>query len=169
MYLIKQAQLQDSQELAQVHIKSWQQAYQGIINQNYLDNLKYDDYLKLWENILSKPKDYEITFVMTIKNKIVGFISVGKAREDFGFEAELYAIYLLKEYHGKGLGQQLFLKAINWLKDNNFKSMYCWVLQDNPTYKFYEKSGAKALNKVEEVKFDEQTLNEVVYYWKFSI
>lgn len=35
---IREAKPEDAAQIAEVHIKSWRQAYKGVIHQSYLDN-----------------------------------------------------------------------------------------------------------------------------------
>jgi ribosomal protein S18 acetylase RimI-like enzyme len=67
--------------------------------------------------------------------RIVGF-SVG-VKED---ENELKAIYVLPEYHGRGVGKLLIEPAMKWL--GNEKDVVVWVFShNNQAIRFYEKHG----------------------------
>ncbi|MDQ3042919.1 MAG: GNAT family N-acetyltransferase [Acidobacteriota bacterium] len=84
----------------------------------------------------------------TEKNGIVGFADFGAAREsDFGFEAELYAIYLLREFQGKGIGENLFRLCQKEMIADNFDSMYLMALAVSPYKSFYEKMGGKLIGQ----------------------
>ncbi|MFX5693181.1 GNAT family N-acetyltransferase, partial [Acinetobacter baumannii] len=50
---------------------------------------------------------------------------------------ELYFIYLLDQFHGTGIGQQLFDAAVD-----EGEELYLWVAEDNPrAHRFYARNG----------------------------
>jgi GNAT superfamily N-acetyltransferase len=70
--------------------------------------------------------------IATVNNKTAAFICFGpprdKDRHDFG---EIYAIYVLKEHWGRGIGYGLFKKACAGFADSGFQRAYLWVLDTN--------------------------------------
>lgn len=54
--IIRVASSGDEYQLAQVHIQSWQEAYQGLIPQEYLDQLpsEMEDRVKMWKSTRTK-------------------------------------------------------------------------------------------------------------------
>lgn len=75
----------------------------------------------------------EFVFVAEdIQGKIVGFVGGGKIRtdnpeNDLRYQSELYAIYLLKEAQGHGLGRRLMLALVEKLVEAGMHSMLLWV------------------------------------------
>ena len=60
---------------------------------------------------------------------------------------EIERIYILKEHQGRGLGTQLFNKAIEIGKGKGYKMMWLGVWEFNhKALKFYEKKGLKAFD-----------------------
>lgn len=53
-------------------------------------------------------------------DQIVGCIAVRKVSEDIG---EIKRLRLLSEYRGKGLGRELFEKALDFCRESNFKKI----------------------------------------------
>ena len=49
------------------------------------------------------------------------------------------AIYVLKEYHGYGIGKELFKIAVNELKKMGFNKMQLECMEGNDTINFYKK------------------------------
>lgn len=45
---VRHAVHQDIPKIAEIHVKSWQTTYQGIINQDYLDGLNIKDRKESW-------------------------------------------------------------------------------------------------------------------------
>ncbi|WP_419881655.1 N-acetyltransferase family protein [Peribacillus sp. B-H-3] len=160
---IRKAELTDAKEIAKVHVNSWKTTYADIIPDEYLNNLVYEGREKLWkENIPNS----EVFVAENEEGKIVGFSSGGK--EKYGkypdYTGELYAIYILKEYQGNGLGKLLVKAIIEEMQQNNFSSMIVLVLADNSSRLFYETLGGKKIDTIE-VNISGKKLNELVYGW----
>ena len=77
---------------------------------------------------------------------------------------ELYAIYILKEYQGKGIGRLLVQSVVDDLKDKNLNSMLIWAIEENPACRFYETLGGKKID-TEEIEIAGKKLSEVAYGW----
>ncbi len=61
---------------------------------------------------------------------------------------EIERIYVLKEFHGKKVGQILYNKAIALAKEKNVDYVWLGVWEENPrAIRFYEKNGFKAFDK----------------------
>lgn len=133
------AVLSDVKGIAQVNFTAWRETYCGLIEDDFLNSISVERYKERWHLILSRGDSH--SFVIVIKNseeEIIGYCSGGKAREPFQhFEGEIYALYLLKNFHGKGIGKRLFTEALKKLKGMGFKSFFLFVLHNNPTLSFY--------------------------------
>ena len=130
----RKAELQDAKELAYVHVNSWRTTYQGIVSEEYLQSLSLEKREEKWVQILSGSHH---TYVCVMKDgEMAGFVSFGKERTGV-YEGELYAIYLLKEHQGKGIGKELFRIATRGLKKCGYNTMWIWVLKENPSKHFY--------------------------------
>ncbi|HEU7002649.1 TPA: GNAT family N-acetyltransferase, partial [Streptococcus pneumoniae] len=72
--------------------------------------------------------------------KVVGFISYGNFRDETIQAGEIIALYVLKDYYGKGIAQKLMKAALTAL--NHFSEIFLWVLKDNKrAIAFYQKMG----------------------------
>ncbi len=61
---------------------------------------------------------------------------------------EIERIYVLKEYHGKKVGQLLYENAIKIAKSKNAEYVWLGVWEKNPrAIRFYEKNGFVAFDK----------------------
>jgi GNAT superfamily N-acetyltransferase len=133
-FRFRKANIQDSPGLAYVHVHSWRTTYKGIVSENYLQSLSIEEREQKWVQILSGTHH---TYVCELDDgKIIGFVSFGKERSG-EYEGELYAIYLLEEYQGKGIGKELLKIAATRLKEQGYNSMWIWVLKENPSKHFY--------------------------------
>ncbi len=167
MMHIRSAMVDDVAAIAKVHIDGWRSTYQGIVPQSYLDRLSYDGRQAMWAGILSSGDVGSVHLVVADNNdKVIGFISAGKARSpELGYDAELYVFYVSSEYQGKGIGKRLMHRVAELLIQHNFCSMYLWVLEKNPSRPFYEKMGGQLLSQTETAEFDGHQLTEIAYGW----
>ncbi len=144
--LIRPGVTSDAAELASAHLNSWRESYHGLVPDSYLDRLplSFRGRMKFWEYLFEEAKD-AVTFVAeSADNGIIGFSSVGEARDpDYETWGELAAIYVLKQFQKKGIGHDLLETAFENLNSRGFKKYYCWVIENNPTISFFEKSGAQ--------------------------
>ena len=61
---------------------------------------------------------------------------------------EIERIYVLKDFHGKKVGQLLYDKAIEIAKNKKLKNVWLGVWEHNPrAIRFYEKNGFKIFDK----------------------
>lgn len=161
---IRKAVLSDAKGIAKVHVDSWKTTYKNIVSGQYLNNLTYESRDRLWENNIPNGGVY---VAENKEGEIVGFSSGGLERSGnyHGFEGELYAIYILKEYQGNGIGKALVKPIIEEITELGLNSMLVLVLKDNISRLFYESLGGKKIDSVE-VEISEKKLTEIVYGWE---
>lgn len=168
--IVRPARVGDGPEIANVHLNSWQETYEGLLPKSYLDTmpLTFKSRTNFWSNLIDeKPQGREIWVAESKKHGIVGFSTVEVARDrKFSGYGELGAIYLLKHYQGSGVGFKLLRAAFSHLKENGLSKAYCWVLKNNPTIFFYEKSGGRVTDDLKIDKRDAVELIELACVWE---
>lgn len=119
---------------AYVHWKSWHETYPGLIDGDYLNALT----LEKCENAAFRWRDNAI--IAKDGGRVIGFATCGECRdEDVENAGEVVAIYLLSEYHGKGVGAKLMRAALERLPQ---KRIVVRVLKGNSrAIRFYKKFG----------------------------
>ncbi len=143
----RKADVEDALAVAKVHVESWRKSFAGIVPQEFLDNLTVEKREPAFRQRFGDA-NYKMFVAETAKDGIVGFADFGAAREsDFAFEAELYAIYLLREFQGKGIGENLFRLCQKEMSANGFDSMFLIALEVSPYKSFYEKMGGKIVGR----------------------
>ena len=165
---MRNAHIEDAPTIAGINIASWRSTYRGLIAGATLDTMKPENYLEKWNTILSTLEEKE-NFCFVAENdegSIVGYAFCGKNQHGkFHFEAELFAIYLLKEYQGKGIGKKLFIKSIKESKRRSFTSMLLFVLSSNTgSRKFYE-SFIPDFTSEEIITIDNAQYCDICYGW----
>jgi GNAT superfamily N-acetyltransferase len=163
---IRAATLADVSGIARVHVDAWRSTYRGIVSQAFLDGLSYRDREALWTRVLSSPPGSQGLFVAEESAQgIVGFAHGAPPTVPHAtYEGELYAIYLLEAFQGRGLGRDLILKVVAWFIAHGIRSMMVWVLTDNAACRFYEALGGRRID-VKRIEIGGDNLEEVAYGW----
>ena len=161
---IRLATIEDAGAIARTHVASWKATYPGIVPQDHLDSLNVEESAGRWQSRLIAPSDVVI-YVTDCGGTICGFASGGLARAEIpGFSGELYAIYVSPEAHSRGIGSRLFSATVKSLQHSGHGSMYVWVLEENPSRRFYERMGGSQITTAE-IEIGGKTLTEVSYGW----
>ena len=123
---------------AAVHYQAWKEAYVGLVNQDFLDRRTMEMSLQsaqwAFDNGIA-------TSIAKDGERVVGFVDFGHYRLDGLHDAgEVYAIYVLKEYYGKGIGYALMKRAFDALSE--YPQTAVWVLTGNErAIRFYKRCG----------------------------
>jgi GNAT superfamily N-acetyltransferase len=160
---IRKAVQGDVSSIARVHVDSWQTTYRGIVPDEHLAKLSYQDRETIWTRAVTDPA--QITFVAEASERIIGFANGGKNRGgESEYSGELYAVYLLQAHQQRGVGRQLTLAIAKELGDAGRRSMIVWVLRNNPACEFYKKLGGNLVaSKL--IIIGGASLEEVAYGW----
>ena len=104
-------------------------------------------------------------FVAKDETDVFGFACGGRLREALGsYDAELYAIYLLRERQGKGAGRSIFQALVTALQRAGYSSMALWVLKDNSAVRFYQHMGGKEIAS-KQIEMGGAQLEEIAFGW----
>ena len=162
MISIRTATEHDAVAIAHVHVHSWRTTYAGIVPEEYLATLNEAERVLVWRDWLTR--DIRV-YIADLDGEIVGFISGGAIRERVQtYDAELYAIYLLEQAQGHGIGTALLRELAGSLLSKGFTSMIVWVLEKNPSRHFYVRSSAQIVTS-KNIQIGGATLSEVSYGW----
>ena len=91
----------------------------------------------------------DFCFVAEDDGKVVGAVWT-RIMEDYGHVDEKtpsFAISLIKEYRGKGIGTELMKKMLGHLKDQGYKKASLAVQKSNYAVRMYEKTGFKTVDE----------------------
>ena len=142
MTMIRYSTIKDALGVAEVHVSSWQQAYQGLLPDDFLCSLSTKQRFEIWKNAIHNFP--EQTIIYEQEKRIIGFSNFGKNRDpDLSEETgEIRALYLLAEYWSNGIGYQLLKYSLEKLEERGFKKVSLWVLDTNQrAINFYQKAG----------------------------
>ena len=112
-YAIRPPRPTDAKSLGHVHVRIWREAYEGLMPQQFLDELDPRQSSGRWRTMLEQPDDRVTRLIGLVEQQIVGFIAVGPARDDDApTTTELQVINVLAAHHGTGLANQLLTAAL---------------------------------------------------------
>ena len=131
----------DAVGIAHVHVEGWRTTYRGLFADSYLDALSKTERAAYWQRGLPAG-DGRHTLVACATDEVVGFASGGPDRGGHGFDAEVYAIYLLAEVRRQGIGGRLMARMFRRFRDDGRRSAHLWVHVGNVAGEsFYRKLG----------------------------
>ena len=138
---IRQAQLQDTEAIAEIKVIGWQRAYRGIIEDEYLDAMSVSQQIDVIKKYPS-----ESVFVAEEDHEIVGFCRFydydKPVYEDEEIDCEIREIYVKPDRKRMGIGSKLFDYTLKYFKQKGKKKLYLGCFKENSNArKFYEKMG----------------------------
>jgi L-amino acid N-acyltransferase YncA len=162
-FAIRQAAIQDAVPIARVQVASWRSTYAGLLSRNYLETLDPDERSEQWQLRISMGVG---TFLVAEDDSgIFGFLAGGSIRKAIQrYDAELYAIYLLREKQRLGAGQALVCQLAEELAVQGYQSMVVWILAENPSRGFYEHLGGIPVAQ-DDIEIGGEKFPEVAYGW----
>ncbi|TAL30253.1 MAG: GNAT family N-acetyltransferase [Alphaproteobacteria bacterium] len=166
-YKIRRARVTDAGDIARVRITGWWQSYKGLMPDELLNKLDIEaDTTRLREAFADK-ENKSLRFVVEQAGKIIGMGACGKARQsEDAKRGEVYAIYLLDEAKGQGIGTKFMREMVGVLMANGFESLQVCVLESNaPARKFYEKLGGRLAGKGV-FQYGGFEMADVTYVWE---
>lgn len=163
-YNIRRSKINDCSAIAHIVTVSWNETYKEIVDKTLLKNLKNNENERVNNSVAKFDENDNNIFVLEVDKKIVGFINIGKTNyRNYSNCGEIYALYILNSFHGKGLGKKLVEAGIQELKKLNCDKMIIGCLEGNPSNKFYEHIGGI---KIEKRIFEKLQLPENVYLFE---
>lgn len=159
--IIRNINENDIEAIVDIQISAWKNAYEGIIDQKFLDSMNRE------ERIQKRKLTYKDSpfIVAEINNEIVGFCRyyyevISKDGDDY--DCEIMALYVKPELKGNGIGKTLINHVKNDMKKHGKYKMILWCLRDNyASRKFYEKVGGKLIDCEHYAEFGGKQYSEV--------
>jgi ribosomal protein S18 acetylase RimI-like enzyme len=158
----------DAAAIARVHVDAWRETYRGLVPAGYLAALSYAERERMWTEALGERGERRgvIYVAEAPTGRVVGFASGGRERGgDPVHTGEVYALYVLAEHQGRGVGRALLARVFEALAAAGFPSALLWVLEANPSRGFYERLGGRRLRS-QTIEIAGAPLEEVAYGWE---
>lgn len=143
---VRKARNGDARRIAEIHVRSWQTAYRGILSDSLLDGLSASERERSWTALLAGSGDTQITLVAEHPGGgLAGFCSAatpGRQEEAGETAAEIGALYVDPDHWREGVGTELLAAMLAELGAGGWREAMLWVLPENrPALAFYERFG----------------------------
>ena len=153
MAVVRSARSEDSRRLGEIHVASWQRAYEGLLPPVFLAALSVESRQEWWERRLNALEIGGAVLVVADSDagEAEGFAFLGPCSET---EGEVYAIYVDPRRWRGGLGATLLAAAEGTLRTAGFSEAVLWVLEGNHRGRsFYDTQGWRhdGALKIEEI------------------
>jgi GNAT superfamily N-acetyltransferase len=142
MATVRLATRQDGDAIGRIQVETWRRAYAGLLPEKAIAAFGVQARQQMWrEGLAREPRLGSATFVAELDGEVVGFASMGAARDEDGV-GELYAIYAHPSCWGRGVGRALIKRAEQSLRAAGFREALLWVLEGNErAERFYRAAG----------------------------
>lgn len=161
---IRPATSADASAIARVHVETWRSVYAGLIPDNVLARMTTERQVIAWGRQIGDGAPTSVLVAESDK-EVVGFIGIGHNRIGLaGFDGEVYTLYVLDDFQGRGLGARLLDAGFRALIDRRMNSAVIWVLAGNPSRFFYEAMGGQRVAERHEPLWG-TVLHEAAYGW----
>ena len=145
---IREAKATDTAAMARINVATWRENYKEFLPRQLMESIscsqkqaEIEDFFAGWE------KNRAIALVAEDgRNEIIAFIMAGKnRRQDLAHMGEIYNLHVAPAFQNQGIGLFLVYRVIQVFKQRNWNTMVVWALEQNPSYRFYEKLGGRVI------------------------
>lgn len=143
---IRKARPTDAEAVARVYVESWRDTYPGVLPAKLLLSMTVEGQAARWRNAIALAARETVLVAEDSRGNVLGMTSMGRSRDsDFGFDAEVYTLYVHPFAMGRGIGRALLTGAFSALAHKGHNSCLIWSHAKNPARYFYEAMGGKWL------------------------
>lgn len=141
-YPIIEAGAEDADAIAALHAESWQDAYRGLVPDDYLDGPLLDERLAFWRARLARPSSDRLTLKAMSGGEMAGFACVLRD-EDPEWGPLLDNLHVKPALKGRGIGARLLRASREWAAQvAPGRTLHLWVIENNlPARRFYDRQG----------------------------
>ena len=163
-YSVRPAIARDAKAIAEIHVATWQAAYEGVMPNDYLKSMTVEKRLAYWREAVEF-SDPQI-LVATESDRVVGFVGFDRSR-DAGTKSvvgEIWALYVSPEHWRQGAGLALWDGARDGLKEEGCTQVTLWVLlQNEHALRFFEQAAGfkRDMPSLKTVAFGSIKLEEI--------
>lgn len=136
------AQPADADRIADLHARSWQTAYRGILSDTYLDHEAPTERRAVWRNRFADPAPNQRVLLAEEAGTLVGFIALFlDDHPELGTLVD--NLHADPDHKGRGIGSGLLREAVRLiLPEATAPGFYLAVFEQNqPAIRFYERLG----------------------------
>lgn len=159
---IKKVTLSDIDQLQKIGRQTFYETFSASNSEENMNRYLSEDLSleKLTTELYNKHSEF---YFATLNNNVIGYLKINfgqsqtELKDDKALEIE--RIYVLKEFHGKKVGQILYEQAMHIARQINANYVWLGVWEENPrAISFYKKNGFVDFGKhIFKLGNDEQT------------
>lgn len=142
---LREARRGDELRVAELHVRSWQEAYRGLMPEEFLAALDPQDRAGRYtfEDEGGPTTLLAVSAGEGSGEPLLGFVTFGGSRDaDARGLGEVYALYVDPVHHRGGVGRLMMAEARRRLAEDGFPEAILWVLDGNDRAReFYEHEG----------------------------
>ena len=163
--------MDDAEVLSVIAGETFYDTFTGTCTEEDMQQFLYD-YFNLQQVQKELANEQDLYFLAEIEGRPVGYVRLMEDYNNFPFmkqwkALELKRLYVIKEYHGKGVAQQLMDFTIQFALQNNYEVVWLGVWEFNlRAQKFYEKYGFKKSGYTHDFPIG-NTPQTDWWFWKF--
>jgi GNAT superfamily N-acetyltransferase len=172
---LRKARVADAIAIGAVHVAAWRSTYPGILPDAYLAKMSVSRQAAFYDAAIRGGTGVTVATAsgtdvpMGSGPRIIGFTTAGRARgADIAgkrlAEGEVETLYVLDDWRERGVGRRLMRAAGSHLVDIGCKSVYLWVLRDNPSRWFYQRLGGRPVAE-QTVHIAGQAVAQTAFVW----
>lgn len=144
MTLVRPARPSDGAAIAAVHVAAWRSAYAGLLPDRTLTHLSpsrqevyYSRLIRIGHIVhVAEPPSEDPS-----QPSVIGFVTAGIVASAAIADGEIETLYVLDDFRELGVGRALMRAAAADLAAAGCRSLFVWVLSQNPSRWFYERLG----------------------------
>ena len=164
---IRAAGVADADAIAQLHTRSWQTAYRGILNDDFLQGPLPENRRTLWHTRLAGAERADQFVVVDEQGGAVRGFACAYLDADPEWGCLLDNLHVVPELKGMGLGTQLMTAVAQrvW-RSNPHGRLHLWAYEQNlAARRFYERLGGTITELHSELALDGTQVNAIRYCW----
>jgi GNAT superfamily N-acetyltransferase len=143
-FCLRLGAIDDAVGIASVQVTTWRNAYKDIIDSGFLTNFSIERATEIQRGRIGSDGAHRI--VATVNGQIVGYAVCNlneTGTEPFRGDWFLFALYVLPDFQGMGIGKALLSGVIQEGKARGFVRLVFGVFSANdPSKAFYKRNGA---------------------------
>lgn len=166
MPIIRTAQPQDSEAIADVMIDSIRDVFHGLVPEQCLNWITREESASNWRQTIVEHTGRAATsfrVVVDAHGTIAGYVFAG-LQDDSTYPVEIHGLSVRPEAQGQGLGRVLLRQCARDLLDAGASKVRVTCLQVNPSCRFWERMGARMTGE-KPYDWNGIAMRAVVYVW----
>ncbi len=164
MISVRHADLNDATAIGAVHVAAWRSAYPGLLPDSYLARLSPTRLALHYRAAIGGGGTVIVAAAKGEGPRIVGFATAGLARTPGLGDGEIETLYVLDDFRDQGVGRRIMRAAAARLASAGCRSLFVWVLRDNPSRWFYRHLGGQPAAEGQ-TRLAGVALSQVAYSW----